>query len=364
MTVRRRTISLATVCLMLGLAAAACSSGSSGGEASGPTAKASTAKELTGTALAAAAKADGTLTFYSSYTAKQSGALVKAFNAMYPDVSVNVLHGTASDLTARLNVEQKAQKYTADVFQGDGSYAEQLITAGALQPYTPADIPSPPAGVNLPKGYRNIDAVLTTVIAYNPSALKQAGLSTPTSLTDLTAPAWKGHFSADYAAVNWYESLVASMGHAKALALVRALGKNSLRSVESHTLALTQVESGEPAATIAAYGYLAAKNAKSSNGTLAFVNPNPLPSAADVVELVTKAPHPHAAELFMSWLLSAQGQQALLDTSNRISLHTDVKNDPTAWDPSRWTPAWSLPGLSPTTFNDYTAELKSAFGVA
>jgi iron(III) transport system substrate-binding protein len=92
------------------------------------------------------------------------------------------------------------------------------------------------------------------------------------------------------------------------------------------------------------------------------VNPDPLPSAPDAIEEVQGAPHPHAAELFMNWLLSQEGQQTLIDTSNRISLRSDVKNDPSAWNPDKWKPAWSLPGASPADFNTYTTELKNAFG--
>lgn len=355
--VRTTRYSVPGAALAAALLLAGCGGGGSAGSAS-----ASTSKQLTGADLVAAAKKEGSVTFYTSYTAAQASGLIKAFAEKYPGVKVNMLQGTADKLTARLNVEHKAGTHNADLFQGDASYAEQLIKAGALQPYTPPDAPDASNGVDLPKGYANVDAVLTTVIAYNPTAAKQAGLAAPTSLEDLTKPEWRGHFSADATAVNWYESLINSMGHDKALALMKALGANKPQLVESHTLALTQVQSGEPVATVAAYGYLGAARAEKGPDTLAIVNPDPLPSAPDAIEEVQGAPHPHAAELFMNWLLSQEGQQTLIDTSNRISLRSDVKNDPSAWNPDKWKPAWSLPGASPADFNSYTTELKNAFG--
>jgi iron(III) transport system substrate-binding protein len=333
---------------------------SSSGASSGAS---NSAAALTGQALANTAKAEGALTWYTSYTETQTTALIKKFNQTYPGIKVTTLQGTASVLAARLETEQRGGTYNADLFQGDASYAQLLLNQGALQPYAPPDRPTPPESLGLPSAYENVDAVLTTVIAYNPAALKQDGLTPPTSLQDLTKPEWKGKFSADYTAVNWYESLIKSMGHEQAKALIDALGNNSPLLVESHTLALTQVQGGEPPASIAVYGYLAAKTAKQTPDRLAFVNPNPLPSSPDLIDLVKNAPHPAAAELFMTWLLSTAGQEAMHEISGRVSLRGDVTTQGDAWDEQKWAPAWAQPSLAPATINSYEQEMKEAFHV-
>jgi iron(III) transport system substrate-binding protein len=152
------------------------------------------------------------------------------------------------------------------------------------------------------------------------------------------------------------------MGHDKAKKLITQLGSNKPRLSESHTLSLTQVQSGEPISTIAAYGYLASTYAEQTPKSVVAVNPNPLPSAADFIEMVKGAPHPDAAALYMTWLLSKAGQQTLISVSNRISLRTDVTNDPNAWNPAKWKPVWSTPTLGADQFNAEMAELKAAFG--
>jgi iron(III) transport system substrate-binding protein len=320
------------------------------------------ASGLTGQALVDAAKKDGSLTWYSTYTNNETQALIKRFNQAYPGITVNVAQGTAADLTARIATEQKGGAFKADLFQGDASYAEILLKSGALQAYSPQDEPTAPAALGLPAGYANVDAVLTTVIAYNPSVLKGMGIAAPASFDDLAKPEWKGKFSADDTAVNWYQSLIASQGHDRAKSLATALGANKPVLAESHTLALTQVQSGEPAGSIAIYGYLAAKTNRQSPDRLAFVNPNPLPSAPDLVDLVRRAPHPAAAELFMTWLMSKEGQTAIHEVSGRISLRTDVPAEGDAWDPTKWTPAWSNPSVDPAAIDGYQKELKQAFG--
>jgi iron(III) transport system substrate-binding protein len=355
-TGRANQVGIIGMGVIIALSTAAC--GGSGGAGSGGGDQTATA--LSGADLVAAAKKEGSLTWYTSYSDDESRSLAAAFNKKYPGITVNRLQGSVDKLTARLGTEQRAHKHNADVFQGDASYATQLIDAGVLAPYNPPDAQAPPASIGLPKGFANVDAVLTTVIAYNPTVLRQKGLTPPKSFADLTKPAWKGQFSADARGVNWYEALITSMGKAKARALVDALGSNAPRLSESHTLALTQVQAGEPMATIAAYGYLAAKDAKASPSSVAFVNPDPLPAAPDVIELVNGAPHADAARLFIDWLLSHGGQRAVVSISNRISLRNDVSDDPAAWNPAKWPPARSTPDAPSSQFNTYSQNLRSA----
>lgn len=312
--------------------------------------------------LVAAAEKEGSLTWYTSFTDKDVLAIAGAFNKRYPNIKLNHLQGSIDKLTARIGTEQKGGKFNADLVQGSATYVVQLANGGELQPYEPSDAAPAPADLKLPRGYGNVDFVLTNVIGYNPQILKQEGLSAPTSYEDLTTPQWKGKFSADARDVGWYESLIDKMGHDKALGLVKALGANKPRIIESHTQAVTQVQSGEPVATIAAYGYKAAVVKGQTPETFDFANSDPLPASPDVIELVKNAPHPNAAKVFMNWFLSQGGQQTIVDVTGRASLRSEVQNVDGVWDPSTWAPAWSEPTLPASTFNQYTQELKSALG--
>ncbi len=214
----------------------------------------------------------------------------------------------------------------------------------------------------MPSGYPGVIYVNTTVIAYNPSGVKKAGIPKPTSLQTLTKPAWHGKFSVDPSAVNWYDSLVVSMGHDKALALLKKLGANAPRLVESHTQALTQVQGGEPLATATAYGYLAARYQRKTPSQVAFVNPSPLPSSLNLVDVIKNAPHPAAARLFTDWCVSKAGQQAIVDVTNHVSIRTDVKNDTAVWNPAQWQPAYGKANITAKAYNSEVAEMKSALG--
>jgi iron(III) transport system substrate-binding protein len=275
---------------------------------------------------------------------------------------VNSVRLSADKIPPRVETEQRGGKYNADVVSGNSTYTAQLIQAGAYQPYEPPDAVPLPDELDLPKGYQTTTYVTTTVIAWNPTVLKEKGLTAPTSFADLAKPEWKGHFSIDPSAVNLYDAMVVKMGHDAALNLMRGLGSNDPKFVESHTEALTQVQAGEPMATATAYGYKASSLKEKTPDQLDFVNPDPLPTGADLIDLAKNAPHPNAARLFLDWVSSKDGQKAIEDVTNHTSLRTDVPNDPAVWDTSKFPPLYSRANLPADTFNAELAEYKEALG--
>ncbi|MBO0748442.1 MAG: ABC transporter substrate-binding protein [Acidimicrobiaceae bacterium] len=351
-TSRRLTprVALAAAALLLPLAA--CGSNDAGAGAAGS----DDLDNLSAQQLAKKAASEGSVTWYTTVSEDDIPGVVQAFNKVYPDIKIDALRLSADDIPPRVMTEQRGGKYNADVISGESSQVAQLIAAKALQPYTPKDLAPLPAGLKLPEGYEGVLYGQTTVIAYNPKVLKKKGLPAPTTWEDLTDPKYKGQFSIDPSAVNWYDSEVNAIGADKAEALVKALGANSPVIVESHTQAVTDVEAGEPAIAATAYGYKASDDMKDNPGTLNFVNPTPLPASLVMMDMAKNAPHPAAARLFIDWLASRQGQQAVTDVTNHTSLHPAVKPDPKVWNPAKWPPAWGNPMLPA---DDYNSELKT-----
>jgi iron(III) transport system substrate-binding protein len=307
------------------------------------------------------ARKEGSVVWYTTFADDDVNEMIAAFGKAYPGVHVKALRLSADQLPTRLVTEQRGGKYSADVISADCEPVYQLIKVGTLAPYpAPQKMALPPQLRGLPAGYRNVVYVLTSAIAYNPEAVRKAGLQPPTSLRDLTKPQWRGRFSIDPSAINWYESLVSSMGRAKALQLVKELGDNEPQLVESHTQSLTQVQSGEPLATVNAYGYKASALAKKTPGRMAFSNTDPLPSAAALAEEAANAPHPAAARLFLDWIMSPEGQRTVVDVTNHTALGAVADNDRTVWNPAKWHPAWSLPVITADTYNAYLTEYQKA----
>ncbi|MFI5611572.1 ABC transporter substrate-binding protein [Amycolatopsis sp. NPDC051903] len=353
-SIRRPLTTVFTALLALG-AVAGCGTG----EADDSAAQAA-ADKLTPDQLAAAAAKEGSVVWYTTFADTDVQPIIAAFTKTYPGVKVNALRPSASELPQRIITEQRGGKYNADVVSGEGPQIAQLVQAGALQPYQPKDAPPLPAGLTLPNGYQGVVYVLTTVLSWNPTVVHQRGLTPPTSWEDLTKPQWRGQFSIDPYAVNWYDSLIIAMGHDKALALLKALGQNSPRFVQSHTASLTNVQAGEPLVAATAYGYKASALKQKTPAQLDFANATPLPASLSLIDVVKNSPHPNAARLLDDWLVSKAGQEAVVKITNHTSIRTDVTNDTAVWDPAKWAPAWSHPVLKQADYNSYLAEMKSA----
>lgn len=317
---------------------------------------------MTPAELAKAAAKEGSVTWYTTFASDDVEPVVAAFNKEYPDVKVKVLRLSADQIPARVMTEQKAQTFNGDVVSGDSPQVAQLIATKALQPYTPPDAPALPAGLTLPKGYEGVIYALTTSIVYNPVELKKQGLPASTRWEDLAKPEWKGKFSIDPGAINWYDPMIEIMGHDKALDLIKRLGQNEPVAVESHTQAITDVQSGEPFATATGYGYKAAQLLEDTPDRVAFVNDNPMPVSLNLVDVMANAPHP-AARLLDNWLVSKAGQEQIVATTKQTSIRDDVDNDPTVWNPDKWKPAFGQPMMKGDDYNTYLDEYEGALGV-
>lgn len=338
---------------------AACGSSSGAGNST----SAATIPHDTIAQLKAKANQEGVVNWYTTFSASDVQPMINAFNQEFPKIKINALRLSADQIPPRIITEQKGHKYQADVVSGDAPQLGQLQQVGALQPYNPPDEAPLPAGLSLPNGYTGVAYVVTTVISWNPTALKAAGLQPPTSWQDLTQPQWKGKFSVDPGSVNWYDVMISEIGHTKALALIKALGANDPKLVTSHTEALTQVEAGEPIASATTYGYKAAKEAKKNPTEMAFLNTNPMPASLTLIDVVKNAPHPDAAMLFEDWMVSRAGQQAIITQTNHTSVRSDVDNPSAVWDPAKWSPVWGTPMLKPAAYNEEVQEMNQAFGV-
>lgn len=352
-TVRRILVPLSA--LGLAVSVAACGSSSTSNSTS------SAIPSSTSTAdLAANANSEGQLNWYTTFASSDVQPIIAAFNKAYPKIKVNALRLSASQIPPKIITEQRGHQFTADIVSGDSPQIAQLIQANALQPYTSPNETPLPQGLSLQAGFQTVVYAVTTVVAWNPTVVKQQGLPVPTGIQTFTNPAWKGKFSIDPSAVNWYDSLIKIMGHQKALALVQKLGDNDPVLVESHTEALTDVQAGEPVGAVTAYGYKASSMEKKTPAEVSFLNPNPLPSSLNLIDIVAHAPHPAAARVFVNWMVSQAGQTAVIDQTNHTSIRSDVTNDPKVWDPAKWTPAWGNPMLPSSTYNSELSELGQA----
>ncbi len=308
------------------------------------------------------AKDEGELTIYTPINEEAMGKVASAFNATYPGIEVKAITLGVDDLVARVNTEQRGNKYVPDIITEDGIHTSQLISIDALAPYTPSTMPELPAEItDVPEGYQSIAFVTTRAVVFNPSALKKKGIAAPTTLEDLTKPEWKGNFSMTPHGADLYTSLIAAMGQEEAKDMLDRLGANEPRLVESNSQAITQVQAGFPIAAVS-YGTYASPAKAKTPDTLDFFNLDPLLTVPYFQTLAKNAPNPAAARLFINWWGSKEGQDVMIEASGFSSVRDDVKNDPTVWDPAQWSPVFA-PMLDMDAYNAKLKEYREAINV-
>ena len=201
MRTRRHLRRTAAPLLALGLALSLAACGSSSTASSAGTKY----DKMTLAQLAKAAQSEGTVSWYTTFASDDVDPMIKAFNKEYPKVKINALRLSADEIPPKIITEQKGRQFTADVVSGDSPQVAQLVQAKALQPYTPPDQTALPPGLSLPKGYEGVVYVNTTPVAWNPTVVAKKHLPVPTSIESFADPAWKGQFSIDPTAINWYD---------------------------------------------------------------------------------------------------------------------------------------------------------------
>lgn len=307
------------------------------------------------------AQEEGRVTVYTPILADSMAAIAQHFDAEYPGIDLETVNLNVDEIVARINTEQRGGQFAADVVVNDGFRLQQLASIEAIEPYEPAVQPELLEGLEPLEGYSSVAFVTTRAVAYNPQVLAEQGIEEPTSLEDLTQPEWEENFATTPHGVDIYTGMIVAYGEERATELLESLGDNLPRLVESNSQSITQVQSGDIAASIT-YGTYASPANESDPSTLDFFNTNPLLTTTYFQAVAAEAPHPAAARLFINWFGSTEGQQAMVDETGFTSIRDDVENDPAVWDPAVWEPAF-VPVLDLEQYNEQLEQYRSAMNV-
>jgi iron(III) transport system substrate-binding protein len=309
-------------------------------------------------AVVTAAKAEGTVTWYSSLDAQTLNALVALFNDSHPGIVLRALQIGSNVIPARVMTERTAGKYNADLVSCDQFAFSQLAESDVFQPLRISDPNDYLKGTIDPKGFWVAFFTDTTVVAWNPDRLKADGLKPPTSLADLTKPEWKGKLGIDGSAFNWYQGVLATQKSAPDL--LKKIADNKPLVTSGHTATITQLVNGEFDATPTAYGYMA-ERARLAGRPIEFFSPSPVPVGLELVAILKNAPHPNAARVVVDWLLSKRAQQFFAD-DGRTPTRLDVKSDLRVFNAKM--PFYVMPAPARDEYNGLVSGYKALLGIA
>ncbi len=270
--------------------------------------------------LEESAKAESELVLYSSLNNEQIVTLVDAFKKKYPFIKPSFYRGTSERVLQRVTTEARAGRFAADVLTSAGFQVQLMKETGLTQRYVPAEAAAYGDGFKDPDGHWiNLHSLLNTM-AYNTHLVHPN--EAPKKYDDLLAPRWKGRLGVNLQDPEWYVNLQRRMGKEKARNFLKALAAQQPGLRDGHNITAQLLAAGEFYAVTNTYAHIVAR-IKGQSGPAQYVFDEPVITYIHPVALAKSAPHPNAGKLFISFILSTDGQKMLRD-QGRIPGHRDV----------------------------------------
>ena len=283
--------------------------------------------------------ASGELVLYSSMTEHDLDALITSFNEVYPDITVEVVNGSAGELTTRLTGEAAAP--VGDLVWGgmadsDGDKYAEIFEAWVSE-YDAENM----EGYTSPNGLYSMDHLSTVVFCVNEELEAELGLEIK-SYEDLLNPALKGKIltadpNSSSSAWNNLSNIMAVYGtdSEEAWAYIEQLMPN-LVIAGSSSACFKSVQQGEyvvgltyedGAVTLVKDGATNIRLQYPTNGTSA---------SAFGCALVKNGPNPENAKLMIDFICSADGQTALAAAQEGTLRYTNANyvTPENAWLPA------------------------------
>jgi iron(III) transport system substrate-binding protein len=275
--------------------------------------------------LIAAARKEGTVTFYTAMELAASARMGKAFEAKYPGITARVERTGAERVFQRIGQEKQSGLSVVDVAESsDASHFLHWKRNEWLEPFVPEDVAKyfPPEHRDPDGQYATMRALLSS-LGYNTNLVKAE--DAPKSFNDLLDPKWVGKIVKAHPG---YSGTVM----AATFQIVRELGwgyleklaKQRVMQVQSATEPVKKLALGERAVQADGGDYLLVLAREKGQPVEPVYPTEGTPMVVCPAGVFKGSPHPNAAKLFANFIFSADGQQIISDIAQR-TLHPNVK---------------------------------------
>ena len=268
------------------------------------------------------AKKEGQLNIYTSAQTDDMGALVKAFEAKYPGIKVNVWRSSSEKVLQRAVQEARANRAAMDLAETNGPELESMHREKILVAVKSPHLKDLIGEAIRPHGEWVGTRLNVFVQAYNTQAVKKEEV--PKTWEDLANPKWKGKLGIEQEDADWLAGQYAQMGADKASKVFKQIVETNGISVrKGHTLLTQLVASGEIPLALTVYNYKA-QQLKEKGAPIDWFHIGPAIARPNGIAMAKNAPNPHAAALFFDFEISEEGQKIL---SSRDFVPTNKKID-------------------------------------
>jgi iron(III) transport system substrate-binding protein len=265
--------------------------------------------------LTEAAKKEREVILYASMSVDEANKTIARFEERYPFLKVK-LHRTGSEkLLTKVLTEASAKKTFADVIQTVEFSMHTFARRGVLGRYLSTE------NIQYPKEFKE-EGYWTTVyyhpyvLAYNTKLTPRTIL--PKSYEDLLDLRWKGKMMMEGTKADWFAGMLQIMGRERGLKYMRDLSKQELTLRVGHELLAQLVAAGEgifdiniPSSSV--------DRLKEKGAPIDWTSLGPAPTIMVGIGIASQAPHPHAAMLYMDFVLSKEGQKLIRDFGRLVA---------------------------------------------
>jgi iron(III) transport system substrate-binding protein len=270
------------------------------------------------------AKKEGNLVVYSNQGLETIQEYSHAFQKKYPFIKVDASRLQGAQGLDRILLEHRVGKLPADVVGVDFDNIGELLKSGMHARY------DSPQKKNYPNQFWDKDGRWYTpdytlvVMAYNTNLVKPA--EAPKSYQDLLNPKWKNDIIIDNEPEQAVFAWLIEWGEEKTAQYMKALMRNGTVARRGHTLQVQLLCSGESKIAVEVYPPRVLQMKYEKKCPIAMVFPNPTPgSLGSHTGIAKSAKNPHAAALYIDFMLSDDGVAALARSGGTISARKGAK---------------------------------------
>ncbi|MGV8852659.1 MAG: ABC transporter substrate-binding protein [Rhodoglobus sp.] len=262
-----------------------------------------------------------TITLYTSEPQEKIDEIISAFTTQQPNITVEVFRAGTGDLTARIEAERVAGEIQADILlAADAPTFEAYAAEDLLLEFESAEAKNINQDLIDPEGFYVGTRIIPTAIAYNTNLVD----APPTSWQELADPQWADKIvmpnpdvsgAAAFNAAVWYND--------------DNLGKEWLKKLAANNPVI--VDSNGPTSQAIATGtqpvgavvdYLVRELAEAGSPIAVSYPSDGVPYVSQPAGIFASTDEAAAAELFIDFLLSVEGQKMAVAQS-----YLPVRND-------------------------------------
>ena len=267
------------------------------------------------------ARQEGVVSVYTSLAPTESQPLAQAFEKKY-GVRVELWRALSDKVVQRAVTEAQGKRFAVDVLETNGPEMEMMAREKLLSPvFSPGIADLPPAAIP-PHRLWLPDRMNHFVVAFNTSKVSRDEL--PKTYDGFLDPRWRGRLGLEATDQEWMATLIKLWGRERGEDYFRRLAAMKPDVRKGHVLLAELIASGEVQVGLSVYSSNV-ETLKRKGAPIDWVPVEPVVARPQGIGAARNAPHPHAALLFIDFVLSPEGQ-ALFESMGRVPASTRIKS--------------------------------------